>query len=57
MLVWLEWWWLGGIYIPQPPKQSLAMAVVDGRTGQSGAPRDAVRCASHITQLLGFGWF
>jgi hypothetical protein len=27
---------------------------VDGRTGQSGAPPDTVRCASHVTQLLGF---
>jgi hypothetical protein len=30
------------------------MAVVDGRTGQSGAPPDTVRCASHVTQPLGF---
>jgi hypothetical protein len=27
---------------------------VDGRTGQSGAPPDTVRYASHVTQLLGF---
>jgi hypothetical protein len=27
---------------------------VDGRTGQSGAPPDTVRCASHVTQPLGF---
>jgi hypothetical protein len=27
---------------------------VDGRAGQSGAPPDTVRCASHITQPLGF---
>jgi hypothetical protein len=25
-----------------------------GRTGQSGAPPDTVRCASHVTQPLGF---
>jgi hypothetical protein len=55
----LETWMLGvvvvgGIYSPQPPKQPLGMAVVDGRTGQSGAPSDTVRCASHITQSLGF---
>jgi hypothetical protein len=31
------------------------VAAVDGRTRQSGAPPDSVRCASHITQLLGFG--
>jgi hypothetical protein len=46
---------LGGIYSPQPPKQSLGVAAVDGRTGQSGAPPDTVRCASHVTQSLGFG--
>jgi hypothetical protein len=27
---------------------------VDGRTGQSGAPPDTLRCASHVTQPLGF---
>jgi hypothetical protein len=26
------------IYSPQPPKQLLGVAAVDGRTGQSGAP-------------------
>jgi hypothetical protein len=30
------------------------MASVDWRTGQSGAPPDTVRCASHVTQPLGF---
>jgi hypothetical protein len=44
----------GGIYSPQPPKQPLGVAAVDGRTGQSGAPPDTVRCAIHVTQLLGF---
>jgi hypothetical protein len=29
---------VGGIYSPQPPIQPLGKAVVDGRTGQSGAP-------------------
>jgi hypothetical protein len=29
---------VGGIYSPQPPIQQLGKAVVDGRTGQSGAP-------------------
>jgi hypothetical protein len=33
MLGWLEWRWLWGIYSPQPPKQPLGMAAVDGRTG------------------------
>jgi hypothetical protein len=46
MLGWLEWRWLGGIYSPQPPKQPLGVAAVDGRTGQSGAPPDTVRCAT-----------
>jgi hypothetical protein len=45
---------VGGIYSPQPPIQLLGKAAVDGRTGQSGAPPDSVRCASHVTQLLGF---
>jgi hypothetical protein len=46
---------VGGIYSPQPPKQLLVVATVDGRTGQSGAPPDTIRCASHVTQPLGFG--
>jgi hypothetical protein len=50
--------WSGGgwgVFIaPQPPIQSLGQAAVDGRTGQSGAPPDTVRCASHVTQPLGF---
>jgi hypothetical protein len=54
-LGWLEWRWWRGIYSPQPPKQLLGVAAVDGRTGQSGAPSDTVRCASHVTQPLGFG--
>jgi hypothetical protein len=45
---------VGGIYSPQPPKQPLGVAAVDWRTGQSGAPLDTVRCASHVTQPLGF---
>jgi hypothetical protein len=57
MLGWLEWRWLWGIYSPQPPIQPLRQVVVDGRTGQSGAPPDSVRCASHVTQLLGFWRF
>jgi hypothetical protein len=32
MLGLLEWRWLGGIYSPQPPKQPLGLAAVDGRT-------------------------
>jgi hypothetical protein len=45
---------VGGIYSSQPPKQSLGLAAVDGRTGQSGAPPDTAWCASHVTQPLGF---
>jgi hypothetical protein len=52
MLGWLEWRWLWGIYSPQPPIQPLRVATIDGCTGQSGAPPDTVRCASHVTQLL-----
>jgi hypothetical protein len=48
---------VGGIYSPQPPIQPLGQAVVDGHTGQSGAPPDTVRCASHVTQPLGFWRF
>jgi hypothetical protein len=44
-----------GIYSPQPPKQPLGVAAVDGRTERSGAPPDTVWCASHVTQPLGFG--
>jgi hypothetical protein len=54
MLGWLEWRWLGGIYRPLPPIQPLGQVAIDGRTGQSGAPLDTVRCASHVTQPLGF---
>jgi hypothetical protein len=35
---------VGGIYSPQPPKQPLGVSAVDGRTRQSGAPPDSVRC-------------
>jgi hypothetical protein len=44
----LEWWWLGGIYSPQPPNNSLGWLL------SMGAP-DTGRCASHVTQPLGFG--
>jgi hypothetical protein len=55
LLGWLEWWWLRGIYSPQPPNNRWGWAAVDGRTGQSGVPSDAVQCASHVTQPLEFG--
>jgi hypothetical protein len=41
---------VGGIYSPQPPKDRW------GRMLLMGAP-DSVRCASHVTQPLGFGSF
>jgi hypothetical protein len=47
MLGYLEEWWLGGIYSPNHQ---------NGRWGtllSMGAP-DTVRCASHVTQPLGF---
>jgi hypothetical protein len=55
MLGLLEWTWLGGIYSPQPPNNCWGWAAVDGHTEQSGASPDVVRCASHVTQPLGFG--
>jgi hypothetical protein len=45
---------VGGIYSSQPPNQPMGQAAVDGRTRQSGAPPNSVRCASHVTQPLGF---
>jgi hypothetical protein len=45
---------VGGIYSPQPQKQPFGVAAVDGRTRQSNASPDTVRCASHVTQPLGF---
>jgi hypothetical protein len=43
----LEWWWLGGIYSPNHQNSRW------GGLLSMGAP-DTVRCASHVTQLLGF---
>jgi hypothetical protein len=48
---------VGGIYSPQSPNNRWGWAAVDGRTGQSGAPPDTVRCASHVTKPLGFESF
>jgi hypothetical protein len=53
----LEWWWLGGIYSPQPPNKPLGRLLSMGtpdspvrhRTGTVGCP---VR--RHVTQPLGF---
>jgi hypothetical protein len=43
---------VGGIYSPQPPIQPLGQTAVDGRTGQSSAPPDTVRYASHVTPTI-----
>jgi hypothetical protein len=52
----LEWWWLG-VFIAPTNKTAVGEAAVDGRTGQSDAPPDTIRCASHVTQPLGFWRF
>jgi hypothetical protein len=44
----LEWWWLEGIYSPQPPTP------VCGGVGGWGPPHRGGG-ASHVTQPLGFG--
>jgi hypothetical protein len=44
---------VGGIYNPNHQTSRLVKAAVDGRNGQSGAPPDTVRCASHVTWPLG----
>jgi hypothetical protein len=55
----LDAWGGGGWGYLQPSttKQPLWQAAVDGRTGQSGAPPDTIRCVSHDTQSLGFWSF
>jgi hypothetical protein len=52
-LGYLECGVLGGIYNPNHQTSRLVEAAVAWRTGQSGAPPDTVRCASHVTRLLG----
>jgi hypothetical protein len=49
-----EWWSGWDIYSPNHQTCRLGEAAVAGRTGQSGAPPDTVRCASHVTWPLGF---
>jgi hypothetical protein len=63
-LGYLEWWWLGGIYSPQPPHSRWGGCLLKGAPDNpmrhrtlSDAPPDTVRCASHVTQPLGFWWF
>jgi hypothetical protein len=45
---------VGVICSPNHQTNRWGWAAVDGRTGQSGAPPDTIRCASHVTQPLGF---
>jgi hypothetical protein len=44
---------VGGIYNPNHQTSRLVEAAVAWRTGQSGAPPDTFRCASHVTRSLG----
>jgi hypothetical protein len=44
---------VGGIYNPNHQTSRLVEAAVAWHTGQSGAPPDTVRCASHVTRPLG----
>jgi hypothetical protein len=44
---------VGGINTPNHQTSRLVEVAVAWRTGQSGAPPDSVRCASHVTRLLG----
>jgi hypothetical protein len=46
-----------GVFIAPTTKSGRWKAVVAWRTGQSGAPPDTVRCASHDSRPLGSdGW-
>jgi hypothetical protein len=48
-----EVWWLG-VFIAPTTKGPLVKVAVEGRIRQFGVPPDTVRCANHVTQLLGF---
>jgi hypothetical protein len=54
MFGWLEWRWLGVFIALNHQFNRWGQAAVDGRIRQSDAPPDTVRCASHVTQPLGF---
>jgi hypothetical protein len=45
---------VGVFYSPNHQTSRLVEAAVAWRTGQSGAPPDTVRCASHVIRPLGF---
>jgi hypothetical protein len=47
-------WPVGVVFIATNQIVAVGKAAGDGRTRQSGAPPDTVRCASHVTQPLGF---
>jgi hypothetical protein len=49
----LKCWWLG-VFIAPTTKVVVGEGCCRRAHGQSGAPPDTVRCASHITQPLGF---
>jgi hypothetical protein len=42
-----------GVFIAPTTKSGRWKAAVAWRTGQSGAPPDTVRCASHVSRPLG----
>jgi hypothetical protein len=46
--------WLGVFIAPTTKTSRLVEAAVAWRTGQSSAPPDTVRCASHVTRPLRF---
>jgi hypothetical protein len=57
----LKCWWLGGIYSPNHPSGHWGRLLSNGAPDcpvrhriLSSAPPDTVRCASHVTQPLGF---
>jgi hypothetical protein len=56
MLGWLEWWWLGGIYSPQPPNNRWGWATVDGRTGHYPV-RQPRHPTVRVRELLTVGGF
>ena len=43
-----------GVFIAPTTKNGRWKTAVAWRTGQSGAPPNTVRCASHVSQSLGF---
>ena len=58
MLGWLEWWWLGGIYSPQP-LPSRCLTLLSMGTPDSPVVHRTRQCslsgACHVSRPLGFG--